>query len=144
MAFLLDTNVLSELRKAHRANANVCSWQAKHPVSKQWVSVISLMEVKIGIVRAWSQDKNFARVLDEWYRKRLVPAFAGRTLAVDLKTAEKRAGYEKQRTIAYSDALIAATAAVHDMTIVTRNTADFADLGIKLVNPWEHPLDESC
>lgn len=96
------------------------------------------MEVRIGVVRALKSDPSFARILDEWYRSQLVPAYSGRILFVDLITAEKRAEFEKQRTLSYSDALIAATAATRGMIVVTRNISDFAGLGIDLVNPWEY------
>jgi len=65
MAFLLDTNVISELRKGHRANPNVKTWQANYPAAEQWISVITLMEIGIGIVRAMNRDPDFAKVLNE-------------------------------------------------------------------------------
>lgn len=138
MAYLLDTNVVSELRKKSRAHPNVKRWQSNQPSWEQWISVISLMEVRIGVVRALKTDPSFAEILDEWYRSQLVPAYSGRILFVDLITAEKRAEFEKQRTLSYSDALIAATAATRGMIVVTRNISDFAGLGIDLVNPWEY------
>jgi len=137
MAYLLDTNVVSELRKRGRANANVKRWQSGQPSWDQWISVISLMEVRIGVVRALKSDPPFARILDEWYRSQLVPAYSGRTLPVDLITAEKRADFEKRRTLSYSDALIAATAATKGLVVATRNISDFEGLGLELVNPWE-------
>jgi len=141
MAFLLDTNVVSELRKADRTHPKVISWQANYPAAQQWISVISLMEMRIGIVRAKDRDPEFARVLDIWYQQRLLPAYARRIIPVGLKIAEKRADYEKRRTISYSDALIGATAATNHLSLVTRNTKDFVDLGIDLINPWEHSLN---
>jgi len=141
MGFLLDTNVLSELRRGHLTHPGVLKWQKLQPTKDQWISVISLMEVSIGVVRARKSDRRFSEVLAKWYRDKLVPSYTDRTLPVDVRVAEKRAEYEKLRTVAYSDALIGATAAVNGLTLVTRNTKDFAGLRIPLINPWEHPLD---
>jgi predicted nucleic acid-binding protein len=141
MPFLLDTNVLSELRKGDRTSKNVKAWQKSHAASDHWISVISLMEVQIGIVRALRHDPPFARILADWYDTSLVVAYMSRTLIVDRCIAEKRAEFERLRTLNHSDALIAATADVKGMVLATRNTKDFDDLGIPLVNPWEHPID---
>lgn len=141
MAYLIDTNVLSELRKAHRANAKVRNWHSEQEVEKLWISVISLLEIKIGIVRAQNNDPDFSKVLSKWYDSQLVPSYFGRILSIDQRIAEERSDFEKIRTLPYSDALIAATAVVYGMIVVTRNTGDFIDLGITLINPWEQPLD---
>ena len=141
MAFLLDTNVLSELRKGHNIDPKVETWQRLCATSDQWISVISLIEVQIGVRRALRHDPVFAKVLDDWYQSTLLAAYQNRTLRVDVQIVEKRAEYESLRSLNYSDALIAATAHVNHMALVTRNTKDFHDLGIDLINPWEHPLD---
>lgn len=140
MEFLLDTNVVSEFRKAHNANENTRQWQSCYSASQLWLSVISLMEIKIGIVRAERKDYPFSQVLSKWYDDSLLPAYHGRILEVSLEVAEIRASFESQRTLPYSDALIAATAKLHDLTLVTRNIKDFQGLGIELANPWEGPL----
>jgi predicted nucleic acid-binding protein len=140
MPYLLDTNVLSELRRGHRGDPKLRNWQAQHSHEDQWISVISLMEVRIGVIRARRTDLQFSEALDKWYRTQLLPTYQNRILMVDTKVAELRAAYEATRTVAYSDALIAATAAAHGHTLVTRNVKDFEGLGIKLVNPWKHPI----
>lgn len=141
MGFLLDTNVVSELRKAHKADRNVRFWQSQHEAISQWISVISLMETKIGIVRAQSKDAEFAEVLSDWYHHTLLPAYSGRIIDVSLEIAEQRAEFESVRTVPYSDALLAATAKIRGLTIATRNTKDFEGLGIDLINPWKTITD---
>ncbi|NBB78954.1 MAG: PIN domain-containing protein [Verrucomicrobia bacterium] len=137
MAFLIDTNLVSELRKRHNANPSVLAWQKHVRAIDQWISVISLMEIRIGVLKAETSDAAFAQKLDLWYHRRLLPAYRGRILPVDLKVAEMRSTLSPHRTLPHSDALIAATAKHHRLTIATRNTKDFEGLGIDLINPWE-------
>ena len=80
---------------------------------------------------------NFATVLESWYRDQLKPAFEGRVLPIDLEICEHASALLSHRTREAADCLIAATALVHKFTLVTRNTADFSDTGITLVNPWQ-------
>jgi predicted nucleic acid-binding protein len=136
MAFLLDTNVLSELRRRSAA-VPVVAWQTSHKLSEFYVSVISLMEIRNGTEKVRAKDPVFAEKLDSWYHERLLPAYRRRILQVDLKVAETRSTLSPHRTLPHSDALIAATAKHHRLTIVTRNTKDFEGLGIDLTNPWE-------
>ena len=136
MAFLLDTNVLSELRRRSAA-VPVVAWQASHKLSEYHVSVISLMEIRNGIEKVREKDPSFAKELDGWYHERLLPAYSGRILPVDLKVAEMRSTLSPHRTLPHSDALIAATAKHHALTIATRNTKDFEGFGIDSINPWE-------
>lgn len=97
------------------------------------------MEIRLGVQKALNSDPNFAKLLHEWYQSQLLPSYEGRILNVDLDVAEIRANFPIKRTLPYSDALIGATAKHHNLTLVTRNTKDFEDFGIHLINPWEHP-----
>lgn len=136
MFFLLDTNVLSELRRRSAA-PQVVQWQKSYKLSDFYVSVISLMEIRNGTERVRSKDAVFAGKLDAWYAKRLLPAYEGRILPVTLRVCEIRATFPQDRTLPPLDALLAASAKYHRLTIATRNTKDFEGLGVKLVNPWE-------
>jgi len=134
--FLLDTNVLSELRKGARAHPGVRNWAAQCPYSHMYVSVVSLMELKFGILSALRKDPPFGSLLQNWYESRLKPSFAGRALPVSLPDAERWADLQAVRTLPFRDGLIAATALHHHLQLVTRNTPDFEGLGLNLINPW--------
>tara|TARA_R110002111_G_scaffold238869_1_gene300588 strand:- start:70 stop:492 length:423 start_codon:yes stop_codon:yes gene_type:complete len=136
MAYLIDTNVLSEVRK-RSANPAVLQWQANHKLSELWVSVINLMEIRNGTEQIRLKDPDFATALDHWYQDRLLPIYKNRILTVTLSICETRANLPQDRTLPPLDALIAATAKYHHLTIVTRNTKDFEGLGLDLINPWE-------
>jgi len=146
MAFLVDTNVISELRRKTLCDSHVAAWQ--HGASNQelFISVISMMEIKCGIQRAKGKDAAFANLLEDWYETQVKPAFDGRVLSVDLAVSEHCSNFMRERTRGLADALIATTACVNNLTLATRITADFADCGIRLVNPWSAalsgPLDE--
>jgi len=135
---LLDTNVLSELRKAGRCDPAVSAWQRDQDLARQFVSVISLLELKLGIELEGRKNADFAARLALWYEGRVKKAFNGRILAVDVQIAEACAELHAARTRPYRDSLLAATAMVHGFTVVTRNTSDFAGTGLPLINPWKH------
>lgn len=137
MALLLDTNVLSELRKKNRCAPAVAAWQLAASEEELFISVISLMEIKHGILMARRKDPPFAKLLEDWYEMQVKPAFDGYVLPIDLPVSERCAVLLGERTRGLADALIAATAYVNGLVLVTRNTADFADAGIKLQNPWK-------
>lgn len=103
------------------------------------MSVISLLELKLGIELEARKNTEFAARLALWYEKRVKTTFQDRILPVDLRIAETCAQLHATRTRPYRDSLLAATALVHGLTVVTRNTADFADAGLKLLNPWNQP-----
>jgi len=134
---LLDTNVVSELRKADRCDARVAKWQASQAVNEQYVSVITLLELKLGIELEKSRNPAFAENLNSWYETRVKPAFHGRIHLIDAAVAESCARLHAQRTRSYRDGLIAATARVHGLTVVTRNVADFQGAGVSVINPWD-------
>lgn len=136
--FLIDTNVVSELRKASddRANTNVTTWVSKHDASRFYISAITLMEVEIGILRIERRDVEQGKRLRHWMERHLLREFRHRTLSVDAKVALKCAQLHVPNTRSERDALIAATAIVHGMTVVTRNSVDFAATGVAIINPW--------
>lgn len=136
--WLLDTVVVSELRKAHRMDKNVMAWHCTVSPMDCWLSVITLAEIRIGILRVSKRDKPFALSLQEWYHKQLIENFHPRLLNVDTKVAELSAEMSVNFGLSPYDSLIAATTEAHGLTLVTRNTKDFQRTNIKWVNPWEN------
>lgn len=136
--FLLDTNVISELRKAGdgKADPAVMAWVRAVDAGQMFVSSLTLMELEIGILRVERRDPAQGARLRAWFETRVLPEFAGRTLAVDGAVALRCARLHVPDPRSDRDALIAATALVHGLTVATRNTADFAATGVALVNPW--------
>lgn len=136
--FLLDTNVVSELRKAAngKADQNVVTWASAVSPATLYLSVISVLEIEMGILKRARHDAPQAAVLRAWLEQFVLPAFDGRTLPVDVPVALKAASLNVPNPHGSSDCLIAATALVHGLTVVTRNVADFEGTGLKLLNPW--------
>jgi toxin FitB len=141
--FLLDTNVISELRKAGdgKADANVVAWLSRVDATSFYLSAVTLMELELGILRLERRDTAQGVRLRAWMDSHILPEFAERTLLIDAPVSLRCAQLHVPDPRPYGDALIAATALVHGMTIVTRNVADFASTGVPLVNPWQesHP-----
>jgi len=136
--YLLDTNVVSELRKAKsgKADAGVIAWAAGLPASELFLSAISVLELEMGVLLVERRDATQGAVLRSWLDWHVLPAFADRTLPVDAAVARRCARLHVPDPRAERDALIAATALVHDLTVVTRNVGDFEATGIRLLNPW--------
>lgn len=136
--FVLDTNVISELRKAKagKADPGVVRWAESVPVGALFLSAISVLELETGILLLERRDARQGRVLREWFDVNVLPAFSGRILPVDCAVALQCARLHIADPRAERDALIAATAMVHAMTIVTRNVADFTPTGVAILNPW--------
>ena len=136
--FLLDTNVVSELRKAGdgRIDARVAAWIAAQDAAGFFISALTLMELEIGILRIERRDDEQGRRLRRWMDRHVLPEFEDRTLPVDAAVALTCARLHVPDPRAERDALIAATALVHGMIVVTRNRADFEATGVRLVNPW--------
>lgn len=136
--FLLDTNVVSELRKARggRADANVVAWTATTPTLDTFVSAVTILELEMGVLIVGRRDPQQGRVLRRWMEDQVVAVFEERILVVDEAVARRAAALHVPDPRPDRDALIAATAMVHGMTVVTRNTADFAPTGVALLNPW--------
>ena len=134
--FLLDTNYLSELRKKSRADPNVVAWSRAHRDADSFISIMTIFEIEKGILRLLRRDLIQSRILREWLDGALVPEFAGRLLDVTLPIARRAAALHVPDPRPDNDALIAATALVHGLTIITRNTADFAPMGVPTLDPW--------
>lgn len=136
--YLLDTNVVSELRKAKsgKADARVTIWAAEVPASELFLSAISVLELEMGVLLVERRDPAQGTVLRSWLDRHVLPAFADRILPVDAAVARRCARLHVPDPRAERDALIAATALAHDLTVVTRNVGDFEATGVRLLNPW--------
>ncbi|MBT9460426.1 MAG: type II toxin-antitoxin system VapC family toxin [Rugosibacter sp.] len=135
MSYLLDTNVLSELRRK-APNAGVVAWFARRPASTLFLSVLTLGELRKGVEGLADTDRRAA--LLDWLEAELPIFFTGRILPVDAQVADRwgRLVATASRPLPAIDSLLAATAAHHGLSLVTRNVRDFADLGLEVINPW--------
>mgnify|MGYP001205400107 FL=1 len=138
MMYLLDTNVISELRKqtSGKADKNVVAWAKSIPADNLYLSVITLMELEMGVLSIQRKDTQQGNLLRMWLDSQVIPAFNNRLLAIDGPIAQCCASLHIPDPRSERDALIAATALVNGMTVVTRNLADFESTGVKLLNPW--------
>lgn len=138
MMYVLDTNVLSELRKqsAGKADLNVMKWSASVDAADLFISVISIMELELGVLSVERKDAVQGAMLRRWLNHQVIPEFSGRILDVDTRIALRCAQLHVPNKCGERDALIAATALVHGMTVVTRNVADFESSGVRMINPW--------
>ncbi len=138
MRYLLDTNVVSELRKVRlgRANPGVAQWADGVNAADLYLSVVTVQELEMGVLLLWRRDPAQGAVLRAWLDTQVLPAFAQRTLPVDLAVAQRSAALHVPNPRPVRDGLIAATALVHGMTVVTRNVADFQPCGVPVLNPW--------
>jgi predicted nucleic acid-binding protein len=136
--FLLDTNVVSELRKAKsgKADANVVAWGGTVLPGSLFISVITVLELEAGVLLVERRDAAQGAILRAWLDGHALPAFAGRVLSVDTVVAQCCARLHVPDRRAERNALIAATAIVHGMTVVTRNIADFEPTGVTTFDPW--------
>jgi predicted nucleic acid-binding protein len=136
--FVLDTNVISELRKAKagKADRHVAAWASSVPVESLFVSAVTILELETGVLLVERRDPKQGDLLRAWLDQQVRPAFSGRVLPVDQDVARKCAALHVPDPRSDRDALIAATALVHRMTVVTRNAADFEATGVSLLNPW--------
>ena len=134
--YILDTNVISELRKAKKTHLNVKKWAEAFPSASLYISVISVLELEIGILLLQRRDKEQGAILREWMDRYVLPTFSDRILAIDTAVAQRCATLHVPNPHSDRDALIAATALVHGLTVATRNVADFERTGVGVVNPW--------
>jgi len=135
---ILDTNVVSELRKvrAGKADPNVAAWAASVDATTLYLSAITLMEIELGVTAAEHRDEAQGSMLRIWLESHVLPEFADRVLPVDTAVALRCARLHVPDRRSERDALIAATALVHGMGVATRNVADFEPTGVALINPW--------
>ena len=136
--YLLDTNVVSELRKATsgRANKNVVQWASNEDTETLFISVITVLELEMGILSIERRDQQQGLMLRRWLEDQVLPSFEGRILPIDIAIARKCAELHVPDKRAERDAMIAATAVIHRMRVVTRNVADFGIAGVEVINPW--------
>lgn len=137
--YLLDTNVVSELRKAksNKADRNVVSWADSVSATTLFVSVITILELETGVLLVERRDPAQGALLRTWLESQVLPSFSERTLAIDSIVAQRCARLHVPDPRSDRDALIAATALVHGMTVVTRNTSDFEPMAVEILNPWK-------
>ena len=138
---MLDTNVVSELRKAKtgKADPNVRLWAERVSALDLFLSAITILELETGILLIERRDPSQGALLRSWLDHQVLPAFSERILAVDTAVAQRCARLHVPDRRSDRDALMAATALVHDLIIVTRNVADFASTGVPILNPWTAP-----
>ncbi len=136
--FILDTNVVSELRKAKtgKADRNVVAWASSVSSGSLFLSAITVLELETGVLQKERSDLVQGSLLRAWLDGHVLPAFQGRVLPVDTAVALRCAKLHIPDPRAERDALIAATGLVHGMTVVTRNVSDFVAIGVSLLNPW--------
>ena len=141
--FVLDTNVVSELRKVRfgKADAQVATWADSVEAATLYVSAITILELEIGVLQMESRDPAQGAMLRAWMDNHVLPEFTDRVLPVDTAVAQRCARLHVPDPRAERDALIAATALVHGMTVVTRNLADFEPTGVPVLNPWDNSHD---
>lgn len=137
--FILDTNVVSELRKirSNRADINVAQWAESVDAVDLYLSTITVHELEIGVLLAERRDPPQGAVLRTWFESHVLPAFTGRILPIDVAVAQRSTALHVPNPQPAMDSLIAATALVHGMILVTRNVADFIASGVSILNPWE-------
>lgn len=135
--FLLDTNVVSELRRPKRTNPRVAAWADSVAASDLYLSSITILELETGVLLLARRDRNQASIIRQWLEERVLTAFAEQILAVDTAVARQCAQLHVPDPRPYRDSLIAATALVHRLTVVTRNRADFEPMAVAVLNPWD-------
>lgn len=143
MMYVVDTNVVSELRKIRlgKADPNVVAWTETVDATDLFVSAITIMELELGVLTIERRDAGQGALLRAWLEQQVLPEFSGRTLPVDTAVAQRCARLHVPDKRGERDALIAATAFVHGMTLVTRNVADFKSTGVPVINPWDASAD---
>ena len=136
--YLLDTNIVSELRKVRlgKADSGVAAWAEEMDAADLYISAITLQELEIGVLRAERRDPAQGAMLRTWLDAHVLPAFVGRILPIDAVVVRRSAQLHVPDPRPVRDGLIAATALVHAMTVVTRNTSDFEPTGVATLNPW--------
>ena len=135
--YLLDTNIVSELRKGIKADSYVLSWAREVSTSSLFLSVITVLELEAGVLQKERKDPSQGAILRSWLNSHVLPSFLDRILNIDVAVAQRCAKLHIPDPHSERDALIAATALVHGLIVVTRNIKDFNETGVELLNPWE-------
>jgi predicted nucleic acid-binding protein len=135
--YLLDTNIISEIRKGPRCNPKVAAWYDSVGDAEVYLSVLVLGEIRKGLERARRSNPTQARALENWLAA-IRTSYADRILSIDHTIADEWGRMSARRSVSTIDALLAATAKVNGMTLVTRNTIDVDNLGVKVLNPFEN------
>ena len=138
MSLLLDTNVVSELRKVRNGKAHpaVSAWLTLVDHETMFISVFTLFEIEYGIRLLERRDRRQALLLHRWLEESVIPAFAGNTLPIETSISRQAAQLRALQPRQVPDTFLAATALVHRMTVVTRNVRDFDSMGVRVLNPW--------
>lgn len=136
MGFLIDTNIISELRKGERCDPAVAAWWSGVAEGDLWLSALVLGEIRKGVELARRRDPQKAGALEAWLGE-VVSGFGDRVLPVDASVAEEWGRMNAIRPVPVIDALLAATAKINGLTLVTRNEADVAGLGVEVLNPFD-------
>lgn len=136
MKFLVDTNIVSEMRKGRDGNSGVVAWSGSIDMSDLAISVLCLKELEYGVLSLADRDPPRSLVLRAYLDHFVIPQYRGRVLPVDEVIAIRAAALDVPKRRPFADGLIAATALVHDLTVVTRNTVDFLPTGVRLLNPF--------
>ena len=139
MIYLLDTNVISELRpmRARQPHPSVIRWFCSVPGNDLYLSSITVFELELGTLQAERRDPPKGTALRIWLERHVLPTFSERILPIDTEVARRCAALHVPASRSERDAFIAATALVHNMTVVSRNTADFTPTGVPTLNPWQ-------
>jgi predicted nucleic acid-binding protein len=135
--YLLDSNVISDLRRPERANRGLLDWAAQIGPEDAFVSVITVLELERGTQMAERKSPDLGRALRGWLNTLIYPRYQSFALPVSLEISRRAAAFHALPTVELADHLIAATALVHGLTLITRNTGDFAGTGVALINPWD-------
>jgi predicted nucleic acid-binding protein len=134
---LLDTDVVSALRRADRTHPNVVRWAEAIPADEQYISAVTILEIEVGVLRAERRDSAQGAILRRWLEEVVLRRFADHVLPFDLAAARRCAGLHVPDPRPIRDAMIAATALIRNMVVATRNVADFAPTGVRTINPWD-------
>jgi predicted nucleic acid-binding protein len=134
--YLIDTNIIFEIRKGRRCDPNVARWYEKNEDASLYLSVLVIGEIQSGIEKVRTKDTAKANALEQWLIT-VDKAFGERILPVDRAVAHEWGRLKVHRSLPVVDGLLAATAKIHRMTLVTRNTADIADVDVSMLNPFE-------
>jgi predicted nucleic acid-binding protein len=136
--YVLDANVLSELRKVRLSKVDAkVAWAESVDAADLFISAITVVELELGVLSIERKDATQGAMLRSWLEQHVLPEFSGRTLPIDTAVAQRCARLHVPYKRGERDALIAATALAHGMAVVTRNVADFEPTGVPIVNAWE-------